>query len=184
MTTTRPGPGRAPFGDRGSAFLAALLALLVLTIIGLAVSLTTRTEMLVGGAERSIQRVFYAADSGLSLSISRGLANDFEAHEDILPDPDSPALLNLRHRVETARFQEINQTYCDLCNINRSGEHGGDIYYHIYYAANADAERLGGLGTSLARMSVGTIAEMQPRKSVIEALEDIDDPSAMAKIRF
>ena len=59
--------------ERGSAYLVALLVLVLLTIIGLSLSLITQTEMQIGANERLIERSFYVADSGISLATARTL---------------------------------------------------------------------------------------------------------------
>lgn len=55
-------------GERGSAYIVALMALLVLTLGGLSVALITQTEMQVGVNERLQVRDFYAAESGLAIA--------------------------------------------------------------------------------------------------------------------
>jgi hypothetical protein len=68
---TLPGSAR----ERGSAYIVALLALLVLTMGGLSVALITQTEMQVGMNEKTIQRAFYAAESGLNIATAYILTN-------------------------------------------------------------------------------------------------------------
>ena len=55
--------------QEGSAYLIALMALFLLTILGITVSLVTQTEILASSQERIIERTFYAAESGLEASI-------------------------------------------------------------------------------------------------------------------
>jgi hypothetical protein len=50
-------------GESGSAYIIALLVLVVLTIIGLALTLITQTEVAIGSNERDALRTFYATDS-------------------------------------------------------------------------------------------------------------------------
>ena len=57
--------------EAGSVYVIALLVLLILTIVGLALSLVTQTERLLGANDRITQRVFYAADSGTAVSTAR-----------------------------------------------------------------------------------------------------------------
>ncbi|MBV8202862.1 MAG: hypothetical protein JOZ15_19775, partial [Acidobacteria bacterium] len=59
---------QVPRGERGSAFIVALLVLVVLTIAGLALTLMTQTEMRIGANEREANRTFYASDSGIQVS--------------------------------------------------------------------------------------------------------------------
>ena len=51
--------------ETGSAYIVTLLALVVLTILALALAMVTQTEVQVGANEKTINRTFYAADSGL-----------------------------------------------------------------------------------------------------------------------
>lgn len=57
-------------GERGSAFVVALLVLLVLTIAGLALTLMTQTEVRIGANEREANRTFFASDSGIQVASS------------------------------------------------------------------------------------------------------------------
>ena len=59
--------------ERGSAFIVALLVLLVLTVAGLALTLMTQTEVRIGANEREANRTFYASDSGIHVSSARTL---------------------------------------------------------------------------------------------------------------
>jgi type II secretory pathway component PulK len=59
--------------QEGSAYIIALMVLFLLTILGISVSLVTQTEILAGGQERIIERTFYAAESGIEVSIARAL---------------------------------------------------------------------------------------------------------------
>ena len=64
--------------QQGSAYVITLLALVVLTILALSLTLVTQSEMQIGTNERIIQRIFYAADSGIAATTARALVtNDF-----------------------------------------------------------------------------------------------------------
>jgi hypothetical protein len=47
-----------------------LLALLVLTAIGLSLVVITQTEVQIGGAEKSASRVLFGADSGVRIQFA------------------------------------------------------------------------------------------------------------------
>ena len=68
-----PPAGRRHRPAVGSAYLVTLLALVVLTMLALSLSVVTQSEMLIGSNERTIQRVFYAADSGISIATANAL---------------------------------------------------------------------------------------------------------------
>ena len=62
MTSHRS--NRASVHQSGSAYLAALLAMVVLSIIGLSLAFITQNEMLIGANQRTVTRVLYDADAG------------------------------------------------------------------------------------------------------------------------
>ncbi len=56
---------RARRGERGAALVIAILVLAILTVIGIALMLVTSTESRIAANEWSVNRAFYAADSGI-----------------------------------------------------------------------------------------------------------------------
>jgi Tfp pilus assembly protein PilX len=50
--------------ERGAALILAILVTFILTILGLSLLFTTSTEFQIAGAETTVNRTFYAADSG------------------------------------------------------------------------------------------------------------------------
>ena len=54
----------APARQRGAALIIAILVTFILTVLGLALLFTTSTEFRIAGAETTVNRTFYAADSG------------------------------------------------------------------------------------------------------------------------
>ncbi|MEM6792455.1 MAG: hypothetical protein AAF725_00605 [Acidobacteriota bacterium] len=72
--------------ERGSMFLLALVALSVLTIIGLSLAVVTETEMLLGANEWVITETHFAAEAGLTTQISQLLvANDTQGVDVVIP---------------------------------------------------------------------------------------------------
>ena len=61
--------------EAGSAYIVTLLALVVLTILALSLALVTQTEVQVGANERTVNRTFYAADSGVGLAAAEALSS-------------------------------------------------------------------------------------------------------------
>src|SRR6185295_1534443 len=51
--------------ERGAALVIAILVLAILTVIGIALMLVTSTESRIAANEWSINRAFYASDSGI-----------------------------------------------------------------------------------------------------------------------
>jgi hypothetical protein len=52
-------------GERGAALVIAILVLAILTVIGIALMLVTSTESRIAANEWSMNRAFYASDSGI-----------------------------------------------------------------------------------------------------------------------
>lgn len=50
--------------ESGAAIIVAILVTFILTVLGLALLFTTSTEFQIAGAETTVNRTFYAADSG------------------------------------------------------------------------------------------------------------------------
>ncbi|HEX2551919.1 MAG TPA: PilX N-terminal domain-containing pilus assembly protein, partial [Nocardioidaceae bacterium] len=61
--------------EAGSAYLTTLLALVVLTILAMALIFVTGTEVQVATNERNINRTFYSADSGLGVAAGQVLVS-------------------------------------------------------------------------------------------------------------
>lgn len=129
---------RADYGQAGSAYIITLLVLFVLTALGLSLTLVTSTESTMGSQERTIQRTFYAADSGLNLALASVTArNSCDQRCQPIRD-DSPDLFNssgMRDVLElTSTFPVLDQP-CSLCQIN------DNQYVNVNYAVNALARR-------------------------------------------
>ena len=62
---------RASHPQRGSVFIVTLLALVLLSVIGLSLALVTETEMMLGGNEQIITETFYAGEAGISVAIGQ-----------------------------------------------------------------------------------------------------------------
>lgn len=54
--------------ERGAALLLSIVLLFVLTVLGVALLVTTTTEVQIAGAETTINRTFYATDSGVEFA--------------------------------------------------------------------------------------------------------------------
>ena len=161
--------------ESGSAYIIALMALVVLSILGLGLALVTQTEMQVGAGEMTYQRMLYSADSGAA----RATANAF-AHYDcaaidgadyLIPDQDLTALMTnsgLRQEVSVTASIMVMAPPCPLCKVNNasgSQEAGQQDYYEIHHVLSADAERRRGTdpaSPALGSRTVGTFFSLQP----------------------
>ena len=181
-----PIAGADRHGEEGAAYLVALLSLVILTIVGLNVSLVTQTEMQLGNYERSAQRVFYAAEAGFSPSVSKAILDaDYLPHEFSLPEPEN--LFGLHNQVEVSAFFPILAAPCNLCEINNAGAYGTKQYFEVTHAVTARAVRIGnseaGSGP-IAQKTVSVMVDIQPAEALAEAHFALTDAAEVKKIRF
>lgn len=183
----RPSSGRQPTHEAGSAYVISLLALILLTIVGLSLTLVTQTELQIGANESQANRVFYAADSGISASTARALTNaDYQSRVMRVDEPYGNPLITPRYDIASSAFLPILDSPCNLCEINNVGGYTDRAYRKVNHAVAVQATRIaGGDDSPLAQKSISAMLEAQPwRISPPEALLVLDDPAELAKIKF
>lgn len=199
---TQRGAHRHRGVERGSAYIVALLALLVLTIGGLSVSMITQTEMQIGMNERSITRGFYAAESAVNLVTAYLLTNGGRCtpftplsprETFFLPVSIDPAL----HTADTAEVAAANILFKGCCNWCPCQEGENDDVSRFNFGVTANAQRIawgaaavpaGEVPTTdfsvIARKNLGAVIDVQPFVA-----GEIDrclslDPSTFGTVRF
>lgn len=183
--SSRPRNGR----EEGSAYIITLMVMFALTVIGLGLSLVSQTEMIVASQERSIQRNFYAADSGLSAALANVLAQG-EYREQTIRFVDTVQMqgsnvMDMNDQIETTPFVPILDAPCNLCQINQDND-----YFEINHAVTAQATRTasdvgaggGAADVPLARKEVTVMLEMQPWGKT--GNQYAVDANQVAKIKF
>ena len=189
----RPLPTRL-HSQSGSAYLVALLALVVLSIVGLALAFITQTEMQIGANEMTQQRAFYAADSGISRSMARTFANfncaPMLGPDFTIADQDLSTLMTgsgLREEVAVTAAVPINDPPCPLCSINNAGgteEKGKQDYYEVHHVVTADAERRVGTDPQpMAQRTVGSFFALQPWPKIKDCYDYVGSAEA-AKVKM
>jgi Tfp pilus assembly protein PilX len=181
MPRATPDPAARPAckaGEAGSAYVAVLLVLLVLTILGLALSLITQTEMQMGSNERTLSRVFYAADSAIEAATAQVLVTkDFTARTYLFTDTGLQLVnndLQFGTQVALSDFEKLQEAPCNLCEINQAGSYGGKDYSKTTYSVTATASRFGtgdagASRTPVAQKTISAMVEMQPfEKTVVD----------------
>jgi len=170
----------------GSAYIIALMVLVVLTVLGLGLALITQTEMQIGSNERTLQRVFYAADSGLDTSAARALVDrNLGSTTFTFTDPDAITMFNIRHEVLVSPFYPIMTAPCNLCEINNAGEYQGSGMQKVNFGVTARAERLVATNPDpQARKMLSTLIEVQPYDLNPEDLAPLNDPAALELLVF
>jgi hypothetical protein len=184
-----PSPSIGPIGrpsEAGSAYLVAILALVVLTIAGLSLALITQTEMQIGANEKMIQRSFYAADSGISISTARTLVERRGAWSDFyrIQDPEGYGL-RLEHLVEMSPFFPIATSPCNLCDISNAGQYGSKNFQRTNHAVTSIAvRRIPNTEAVLAERSLAAMMEFQPWELLPDQLLALTDENQLAKIKY
>lgn len=158
-------------GERGSAYIIALLVLLALTVIGLSLALTTGSEIDIGANERTANRVFYAADAGIGEATTHLIfSNDNQPRTYTLLDPLDPLKATTGVRVEVTPFHAINDAPSNLSEINQGSE-----FLKITYAVNALATRFarGSTDVVLAQKRLGVMLDIDPQQPSTDLLRYI-----------
>jgi Tfp pilus assembly protein PilX len=187
---TEMSPAAAPVsaraGERGSAYIMALLVLVVLTIAGLSLVYITQTEMEIGANERTLQRTLYEADSGIAIATARVLVtNEHRSATFDLAEETASPILNIKNRVELSSVVPLNDTPCNLCEVNNAGTYNERAYRRINHVITVRATRVGGADEKpLGQRIVSSMIEVQPWKSVPEAYAAVGNPDEMKKIKF
>lgn len=178
----RARPRRA--GESGSAYVAALLVLVVLTLVGLSLALITQSEMQIGANERVRQRLFYAANSGIAASTARALTNaDYSATTYSLGDPGG-RIAGVGFEVSVSPFLPIHNSPCNLCEINQMGSYGEPAFRSINHAVTSTAVRRRLGNAALAQKTLSSMVQVQPWPETTEASAALNDPEELAKLRF
>lgn len=146
-------------GERGSAYLVVLLALVVLTIIGLSLVMVTQTEVQLGSNERTINRTFYASESGMKFAIAR-----FGATQQFMPfayiQNESPLGLGgqrIADHVQVSLFAPIAKTTAAYS----SQAIDDPQYFDVEYVVNATARRVGWQGTGMPPANAKVFSQTQ-----------------------
>lgn len=165
--------------ESGSAYIVVLLVLVVLTILGLSLALVTQTERQIGASEKTVQRVFATAESGIALAVAKAMVLDdngpmaleFREPRNLL-DGSGPNLsghpLALRHDVEVSVLLPLLDQPCHLCEVNRGGN-SEIAYSNINHGVVSTATRRGWSAGGdaddaqvIGRQSVSAMIQIQP----------------------
>lgn len=127
--------------ERGSAFIAVLLVIIVLTMLGVALVLTTQSERQIGTNERTAQRNFYAADAGLNLGLTKFMVlRDYRPMRLSYVEPSEVDGVTrgvpIATTIETSAIYPINIGRSALGQINQ-----GAVFFNINHAMSATATR-------------------------------------------
>lgn len=129
---------RTARGEAGSAYIVALMALVVLTILGLALAFITQTEVQVGANEKSANRNFYAADAGIEVAAAQALASNRYTPSTIVLNQTAVGSARAADRVRISQMTTVHRTECNWCPRNV----GTTRFMTIHNALTATSERI------------------------------------------
>ena len=126
-------------GREGSAFIIALMVLVILTVIGLSLAMVTETEMLLGGNERVTNRTFYSAETGIGSMVSQLMVTNSFSHMDfsVLDAPERPSQPQFGYQVESTSFYPVLWQTAPFSKANE----GSDTVYSGFFFGQVRARR-------------------------------------------
>lgn len=146
--------------EAGSAYLATLLVLVVMTILGLSLAVITQTEVLIGGSEKQATRQLFDAASAVELAAAYELVKRDSAMHDLRIATRDEDILGLATKIDdvvcTTAFMQIHTSTCNLCAMNQDTE-----YAAVQYGVTTTALRRGDAALG-ARKSVGAVIALEP----------------------
>lgn len=180
-------------GERGSAFVVVLLSLVVLTIIALSLVLFTQTEVQLGSNERTINRTFFAAESGLAVSAARALTiREYEPFT-YLQNEAEIGDQRVADEIRVTLLAPLAKEPCDWCPRNV----GSAKFFKINHAVAVSARRVGWDGDddskpeedpgmqTLSETRLSVMYEFQPALDPPpQSIENRDQISAIAEVQY
>jgi len=144
--------------EQGSAYIVTLLVLFVLTALGLSLALITSTESTMGSQERTIQRTFYAADSGLSLALASVLSNNGCEAKCVFLEDDATVQHGLLDQIEVTKMAVVSDQASNLSQINDSRYRN----FNYYVASRAARIARGADDIPIAQRTVSQMFALDP----------------------
>lgn len=177
--------------EAGSAYLTTLLALVVLTIMAMALVFITSTEVHIATNDVSGNRNFYSSDSGFAVAAAQALVNNSYKPNTLLLNQQTVGNISVADRVESTALAPILVVRCDLCPAN---DDGVPEFWKVNHAAMATAQRVSWKGTwngegalppaaqLLGQKTLSVMYEFQPWPT--PPVESIADATELQKIKF
>jgi hypothetical protein len=175
-------PPRHDARQEGSAYIIALLVLVVLTLLGLGLAVITQTEVQIGANELTSHRVLYGVEGGVQLAISKVLTNNASINNvtmagselinfvipetrmtidsaglPVVLDP-GPTQTHFAEHVEISPFVPIHAACCDGCSCGI----GDDPLKNTNHAVVATARRITWIGADQPNAATIAVARQDP----------------------
>lgn len=165
--------------ERGSAYVLSLLVLLVLSLLGLSLAVTTSTEMQIGANEELIEQSLFAGDAGLSIAVAARLVRAHTRQETfrLTTDQfvDETPVTQVEADIDSGCI--VSLSACNGCEVTIGNDTNGELFYRELSVV-VNTGRVVGTRTLtsdstpiVSRRLVTGILDVQPIKSAgIEAL--------------
>jgi Tfp pilus assembly protein PilX len=174
-------------GEAGSAYILALMALVVLTILGLALAFITQTEVQIGANEKTANRTFYAADAGIEVSAAQALASNRYSPTTIVLNQTTVGEARAADRIRISQMTTVSRSFCDWCPQNYQGL---PKFLTIHNAVTATSERITWTGSDdppadaslLGQKTLSVMYEFSPMPD--PPVDAARDNEALEQVKF
>jgi Tfp pilus assembly protein PilX len=179
---------RAPRrSETGSAYIVTLLALVVLTILALALTMVTQTEVQIGANEKTVNRSFYASDSALDFAASRVLTDQSYTPVTMILNQKTVGRNNTADRVRISSFVPILLVRCNWCPANEAGL---PKFWNVQHATSTTSERISWNGTGsppadatlLGQKTLSAMFAFEPW--ITPPVESLPEGDALKQVKF
>ncbi len=172
--------------QRGTAFILVLLALVVLTIFGVALTFITQAELQVGANERLANRAFYTADSGIGIMTARVLVKNDRSPQTLTTSSTVlGASSAVTDEVDSSAFMPILDAPCNLCQINNSTSYNSN-YKRVNNLVTSTGSRVGiaadGTRSVLAQQVLSAMVDIQPTQIDANSINILDQRAQVQQI--
>ncbi|HSF41064.1 MAG TPA: PilX N-terminal domain-containing pilus assembly protein [Thermoanaerobaculia bacterium] len=179
---------RAARGEAGSAYIVALMALVILTILGLALAFITQTEVQIGANEKTASRIFYAADAGIEVAAAQALASNRYTPTTILLNQTTVGYdAQAADRVRISQITPVLRALCNWCPQNYQGM---PKFYSVHNALTATSQRITWTGSGdppedaslLGQKTLSVMYEFSPMPE--PPVDAARDNEALEQVKF
>jgi Tfp pilus assembly protein PilX len=150
-------PTNPRHGERGSAYIVVLLALVVLTIVGLSLVMVTQTEVQLGSNERTIARTFFSGDSGISVAPVRQLLSQHADAFTFIVNETQVGNERIADQVKLSDFNLIGSGPCDGCGVNANDAQ----YLNTNHVLSVTSNRVSWEGPGLPPVNANVLSQSQ-----------------------
>lgn len=155
-------------GESGSAYVVALLALLILTLLGLALVFVTQTEVQLGSNQRTGTRTFFSSEAGLGAATARVLTKRAYEPFRFVMNGIKVGDQRVADEIRVTQVVPISLEPCDWCPVN---DDGVPAFYKVNHALSVEARRIAWTDTGTAVPPAAAVERVLATKTVSSMYE-------------